>query len=252
MPFTTKSSVIATVTGKVSAITATGKLDASMLEIATTSSMMNSMNMPDCSSTPSGWIRMKVHAMPKNRSSMMKRRRQERRLAVPGGSLRNCRQVRMITRWMIKAPAVQVPEVSTWVHRLDKEPDGDDEKDDHQRSGQPVLGELAQQFVVEHRPRAAGRRQPIARFAYVLSGKTPLRRRGGAKRCSLARFAGPTWHYCLRLALICVKSRRNSLRRGLSLLPAYGNSTYCLALWPFRRTSGRSFWGTAAGAGQPR
>ena len=66
------------VTGNVSANTAIGRLDASMLEIATTSSMTNSMNVPDCSSTPSGWMRMKVHAMPKNRSSMMKRRRQER------------------------------------------------------------------------------------------------------------------------------------------------------------------------------
>ncbi len=28
----------------------------------------------------------------------------------------------MITRWMIKAPAVQVPEVSTWVHRLERSP----------------------------------------------------------------------------------------------------------------------------------
>ena len=67
------------VTGKVSANTATGRLDASMLDIATTSSMTNSMNVPDCSSTPIGWMRMKVHATPKNRSSMMKRSRQERR-----------------------------------------------------------------------------------------------------------------------------------------------------------------------------
>ena len=115
-----------------------------MLEIATTSSMTNSMNMPDCSSTPSGWIRMKVHAMPKNRSSMMKRRRQERRLAVPGGSSRNCRQVRMITRWMSNAPAVQTPGGERLVHRLDRQSDGDDEKQDHQRARQPVLGELAQ------------------------------------------------------------------------------------------------------------
>ncbi len=72
------------VTGRVSANTAIGRLDASMLEIATTSSMTNSMNVPACSSTPIGLIRMKVHAMPKNRSSRMKRSRQERRLVVLG------------------------------------------------------------------------------------------------------------------------------------------------------------------------
>ena len=53
-----------------------------MLEIATTRSMTNSMNVPDCSSTPIGWMRMKVHAMPKNRSSMMNRIRPERILIV--------------------------------------------------------------------------------------------------------------------------------------------------------------------------
>ena len=89
---------MAIVTGKVSASTAIGRLEASMLEIATTSSMTNSMNMPDCSSTPSGWMRMKVHAMPKNRSSMMKRSRHERRFVAPGGSSRNCRHMRTITR----------------------------------------------------------------------------------------------------------------------------------------------------------
>ena len=70
------------VTGRVSANTAIGRLDASMLEIATTSSMTNSMNVPACSSTPIGLIRMKVHATPKNRSSRIKRIRQERSCAV--------------------------------------------------------------------------------------------------------------------------------------------------------------------------
>ena len=80
------------VTGRVSASTATGRLDASMLDIATTRSMTNSMKVPVCSSTPSGWMRIKIHATPKNRSSRMKRSRHERRFAVPGGSSRNCRQ----------------------------------------------------------------------------------------------------------------------------------------------------------------
>ena len=78
------------VTGKVSAKTAIGRLDASMLDIATTSSMTNSMNVEACSSMPIGLIRMKVHAMPKNRSSSRNRIRHERRLMVLGGSSRNC------------------------------------------------------------------------------------------------------------------------------------------------------------------
>ena len=80
---------MAMVTGSVSANTATGRLDASMLEIATTSSMTNSMKVDACSSRPTGLIRMKVQAMPKNRSSRMKRIRHERRFAVLGVSSRN-------------------------------------------------------------------------------------------------------------------------------------------------------------------
>ena len=42
------------VIGSVSASTATGRLDASMLETATTSSITNSMNVLACSSAPIG------------------------------------------------------------------------------------------------------------------------------------------------------------------------------------------------------
>ena len=177
------------------------------------------MNVPVCSSTPSGWMRMKVHAMPKNRSSRMKRSRQERRLMVPGGSSRNCRQARMMTRWMISAPAVHTPEVSAPVHSADKKPDGDHEQQDHQRSRQPVLRELAQQFVVEDRPRAAGRGQPVARFAHVLGGKRGAwsrARRRRAKRPRAVRWG------CLALHSAAgdnsaSKVAANSLRPGLRL-----------------------------------
>ena len=98
----------------------------------------------------------------------------------------------MMTRWMISAPPVHTPEASAPVHRLESSADGDDKQQDHQRAGQPVLRELAQQFVVEHRPRAAGRGQPVARFAHVLRGKPAFGRGrvGGARRSKLARFAG--------------------------------------------------------------
>ena len=59
--------------------------------------------------------------------------------------------------------------------------DGDDEQQDHQRGRQPVLRELAQQLVVEDRPRAAGRGQPVARLAHVLGGE-----RGAWPRASAA------------------------------------------------------------------
>ena len=114
------------VTGSVSASTAIGRLDASMLDIATTSSMTNSMKVPDCSSTPSGWIRMKVQATPKNRSSRMKRSRQERRFAVRRRLVEELpAQPRDVTRWMMSAPPVQAPEASAPVHKLDSSADGD-------------------------------------------------------------------------------------------------------------------------------
>ena len=93
-----------------------------MLEIATTKSMTNSMNMPACSSTPIGLIRMKVQAMPKNRSSSKNRIRHERMFAVLGVSARNCRQVRTMMRWMTSAPPVHTPQISAPVHRPENTP----------------------------------------------------------------------------------------------------------------------------------
>ena len=103
-----------------------------------------------------------------------------------------------------------------------KKPDGDNQEQDHQRSRQAVLGELAQQFVVEDRPRAAGRGQPIAGFAHMLGGKAALGRGGDAGRSGLARFTGRAWHYHPRLAMMSVKGRRNSLRASLRPCPAAG------------------------------
>ena len=49
-----KSSAIAAVTGKVAANTAIGRLEASRLDTATTSSMTNSMKVPELSPVPTG------------------------------------------------------------------------------------------------------------------------------------------------------------------------------------------------------
>ena len=63
-PCSTKLSAIAAVTGKVAANTAIGRLDASMLDTATTSSITNSMNVPELSSEPIGWIKTNIQASP--------------------------------------------------------------------------------------------------------------------------------------------------------------------------------------------
>ena len=59
-----KSSAIAVVTGKVAAKTAVGRLEASMLDTATTSSITNSMKVLELSSMPIGWIRLNIQANP--------------------------------------------------------------------------------------------------------------------------------------------------------------------------------------------
>ena len=64
MPRIAKSSATAAVTGVVAAIIAIGTLADSVDDSATTSSMMNSMKVPVPSSTPTGWIRMNIQAMP--------------------------------------------------------------------------------------------------------------------------------------------------------------------------------------------
>ena len=59
-----------------------------------------------------------------------------------------------------------------------QEADGGDQQQDHQRGRQPVLRVLPQQLVIEGRPGAAGRDQPVARVAHILRGKATLHRRG--------------------------------------------------------------------------
>ena len=122
MPLTTKFTATTAVTGTVAANTAIGRLDASMLDTATTSSITNSMKVPVPSSTPIGSIRLNIQASPKNRSSMMKRSRQALMLISLCGVDRNCLHLVMITAWIISTPAVQMPAVTAPVHRLDRKP----------------------------------------------------------------------------------------------------------------------------------
>src|SRR5262245_24840271 len=103
-------------------MTAIGTLDASMLDTATTSSMTNSMNVPEASWTPTGWTRMNIQARPKNRSSTTKRSRQARVLMLLWGAARNWRHVVMMMAWMTSTALVQAPAVMAPVHRLDRKP----------------------------------------------------------------------------------------------------------------------------------
>ena len=93
-----------------------------MLDTATTSSMTNSMKVPEPSTTPTGWIRTNTQASPKNRSSMMKRSRQARILTEAGGSARNWRHLVMMMAWITSTALVQVPAASASVHRLERKP----------------------------------------------------------------------------------------------------------------------------------
>ena len=85
-----------------------------------------------------------------------------------------------------------------------KRPDGDDQEQDDRRGRNAVLRELAQQFVIEDRPRAAGRGEPVARLAHVLGRAPPLGRRCGGRRGELVRFADCVGHRGPGLALYFV------------------------------------------------
>ena len=109
-------------TGAVAASTAAGSAEANMLDTATTNSMTNRLNVPELSSTPTGWIRLNIQASPKNRSSSTKRRRQRRMSAVSAAVARNRRQASRMTMWISSIPAVQVPAVRAPVQSPDRTP----------------------------------------------------------------------------------------------------------------------------------
>src|SRR5262245_27729503 len=112
----------AVVTGMLAAHTAIGMLDASMLDMATTSSMMNSMNVVLLSSPPTRWMMFIIQAMPKNRSSTMKRTRHPRSDGAPAISARNLRHTVMMMAWTVMTEAVQMLAWSGLVHRPDRTP----------------------------------------------------------------------------------------------------------------------------------
>ena len=109
-------------TGTVAANTAIGTLEASMLDTATTSSITNSMKVPELSSTPTGWIRLNIQASPKNRSSTMKRSRQARMFTVVRRLGQELPALGDDDGVDDQHRAVQVPAMMAPVHRLDRKP----------------------------------------------------------------------------------------------------------------------------------
>ena len=67
------------VAGSVAANTAIGRLEASMLLTATTSSITNSRNVPAASGPFTTLTALNIHAVPNRKSSVTKRSRQARR-----------------------------------------------------------------------------------------------------------------------------------------------------------------------------
>src|SRR3954469_5546830 len=102
-----KLSAIATVTGTVAASAAIGRLAASMLETAITSSIRNIISVLEATSRPAGRIRIAVQVRPYSRSSSTKRVRHLRVAGSDDGSARKREQLRMITAWMQSMPQVQ-------------------------------------------------------------------------------------------------------------------------------------------------
>ena len=123
-------------------------------------------------SPPTGWMRLNIQDSPKNRSSMMKRRRQGRMSTV--------------RRLGQELPALGDDDDVDHQHRAGpdagrdradpqarQEADGRDQQQHHERGRKAVLREQPQQFVVEGGARAGGGGEPVARLAHALRRDAP-------------------------------------------------------------------------------
>ena len=97
-----------------------------------------------------------------------------------------------------------------------QEADRADQEQDYQRGGEPVLGEQAQQFVIEGGAGSGGRGQTVARLAHVLGGGAPAfdRRRVGG-RAKIALVVGRTHVFLVPDPTDACKSAGKSLRASL-------------------------------------
>ena len=167
-PRSAKSSATAMVTGTVAANIAIGRLEASMLDTATTSSITNSMKVEAPSSARTTATTFDIQAMPKSRSKVTKRTRQRADVGLRVGLGEELAALRDDDGVDRRSPRASRRRPATApVHMPDRTADGRDQQQDRERGGEPVLRELAQQLVVECR-RAAGRGELVARPAHAL------------------------------------------------------------------------------------
>ena len=148
----------------------------------------NRLNVPELSSTPTGWIRLNIQARPKNRSSRMKRRRQARMLHGRRAARRGSwRQLTRMTSWMTSTAAVQVPAVTAPVQKLDRKPI---EPTSSRMTSEPdrrFCANWRSSSSVEGGPRAGGGRQAIARLAHALRRLTATLRGGACRQREVPR-----------------------------------------------------------------
>ncbi|SRR5580700_8182423 len=99
----------AVVSGTVVANTAIGRLEPSMLDTATTSSITNTSMMSELVRSSAGWTRLIVQASPNRRSSTTKVSR-ARLIAVSlAGCARNSRHLTMLASWIVSTIAIHNP-----------------------------------------------------------------------------------------------------------------------------------------------
>ena len=158
MPLSAKFSAIAAVTGAVAASAAIGRLAASMLDTAITSSIRNIISVFDVTSGLAGWIRIAVQHRPYSRSSSTNRVRHLRVAVSEGGSARKRAQLRMMTTWMQSMPQVHAAAEIGCIQNAEQQAGRDHQQHHDIGRRHPGLGVLPEQFAVEGRAGSAGRR----------------------------------------------------------------------------------------------
>src|ERR1700721_4765159 len=110
------------VNGAVVANTATGRLDPSVLDTATTRSTTNTLTMSLPGASAGGWIRLTAQARPNNRSRTMKLSRARRSATSFVGCARNSRHLTMLTSWMVSTIVTHNPAQTTLDHNGETSP----------------------------------------------------------------------------------------------------------------------------------
>ncbi len=101
------------VSGTVVANTAIGRLEPSMLDTATTSSITKTLMMSEFDLLSAGWTRLIVQASPNRRSSTMKVSRARLIVFSLAGCARNSRHFTMLASWIVSTMAIHSPAQAT-------------------------------------------------------------------------------------------------------------------------------------------